>query len=283
MPSVPIPISLDHSTPTAQTYGMTSNSPSSSISISPQTPFFPPPGMANHMGSPRDIPGSLNPSSPPGAQSGFFKWAAASLGKSPPVHAQKGFDIPNTNGQHNDEEHHEHHDSFEFGDFDDLKSRSWTKQRRAVSMSGPSGITSMLTGFGATSPPTTSTSVPPRDLGNGPGGGAGSTPMSVPSNSVLAENAARGQGVLRRLSMSGSSFRPGFLSPNSATTTLPSPPAIQAQLPPQPAAVEQLKADAGVQRAATVSGARGRRYSDSGKKRGVSPMGERILRDHGHF
>ena len=186
---------------------MTSNSPSSSISISPQTPFFPPPGMANHMGSPRDIPGSLNPSSPPGAQSGFFKWAAASLGKSPPVNAQKGFDIPNTNGQHNDEEHHEHHDSFEFGDFDDLKSRSWTKQRRAVSMSGPSGITSMLTGFGATSPPTTSTSVPPRDLGNGPGGGAGSTPMSVPSNSVLAENAARGQGVLRRLSMSGSSFR----------------------------------------------------------------------------
>jgi hypothetical protein len=179
---------------------MTSNSPSSAISISPQTPFFPPPVNAQSLGA----------ASPPSANAGFFKWAqaAATLGKSPPAasadHAQpqRGFDIPQASHDHDD---HENHDSFEFGDFDDLKSRSWTKTRRAVSMSagpgqGASGISAMLSGFGA------GAASPPRvaaPIKEGTAVGA----MSMPGSGLLADKAAKGQGVLRRLSMSGSSFR----------------------------------------------------------------------------
>ena len=52
----------------------------------------------------------------------------------------------------------------------------------------------MLSGFGATSP----TVGQNKDF-NPPAAGG----MSVPTSGVLADNAARGQGVLRRLSMSG--------------------------------------------------------------------------------
>ena len=186
-------------TPSHHGGGMTSNSPSSAISISPQTPFFPPPATSQHIGA----------ASPPSANPGFFRWAqaAATLGKSPPPSAdhaqpQRGFDIPQIAHDHDD---HENHDSFEFGDFDDLKSRSWNKTRRAVSMSagpgqGASGITAMLSGFGAgaASPPKAAA-----PLKEGTAVGA----MSMPGSGLLADKAARGQGVLRRLSMSGSSFR----------------------------------------------------------------------------
>lgn len=216
MPSIPIPIEnprrASHPggpiTPPQLHPGMSSNSPSSSISISPQTPFFP--HGTTHPKAGTSEP--LTASSPTSA--GFFKWAAASLGRSPPAtDAQRGFDIPNPGhglAPRKPEEHdHENHDSFEFGDFDDLKSRSWN-QRRAVSMSGPSGISAMLAGFASTSPPvgaTTHGNV--REAAPSAGGGAngpGAMPMSLPSGGVLADNAARGHGVLRRLSMSGTNF-----------------------------------------------------------------------------
>lgn len=111
---------------------------------------------------------------------------------SPPLfnEKQRGFDVavPNVVDSDNDGEGH---DSFEFGDFSDLKSRSWTggQQRRAVSMSMPSaqgnnaGVASMLKGFGEA-------------------GGA-----STPAGGVMADKLARGQGVLRRLSFTGGGAR----------------------------------------------------------------------------
>ena len=197
MPSEPITITR---TPSNTSHPALSNqpnqtvlTPSSSLSISPQTPFLPPPGSGL---SPSTATPTANTSA------GFFKWAASTLAKSPgPMSPpQKGFNIPAVVDQNDDKDHdHESHDSFEFGDYQDLKSRSWTTNgRRAVSMSVPpgqgvSGITSMLKGFGE------SQNTPP------PGG-------------VMADKVAKGQGVLRRLSLSGNNYRVSvtgyrFLSP----------------------------------------------------------------------
>ncbi|WVQ99999.1 hypothetical protein IAU59_007142 [Kwoniella sp. CBS 9459] len=266
-----------------------SNTPGSSMSVSPQTPFFPPPGLAT--------------SSTPTQSSSLFKWAS-SFGKSPnsqtngnvtglgpsSLNKQSGFDVPPTI---QDVEDHEHeHDSFEFGDYGDLKSRSWTASagtggRRTMSMSyasgrqGQSGIAAMLKGgFGDNNTGQGQAMSPPA------GGGGAAPGQSMPVGGVMADKAAKGQGVLRRLSLSGGSYRPAFLSPPLQSAPLPpSPPAvpsIPAPAPAPPAAEPQLN------RAATITGAttassRGRRYSEGQRKRGVSPMGERILRDHGHF
>ncbi|WVF72796.1 hypothetical protein IAT40_007614 [Kwoniella sp. CBS 6097] len=287
-----------------------SNTPGSSMSVSPQTPFFPPPGLAT--------------SSTPTQSSGLFKWAS-SFGKSPnsqitgtgtgtghglgpsSPNKQSGFDVPPTI---QDVEDHEHeHDSFEFGDYGDLKSRSWTATtaaagagaggRRAMSLSygsgrqGQSGIAAMLKGgFGDNN--TGQGMSPP---GGGGAGGNGVGPgQSMPVGGVMADKAAKGQGVLRRLSLSGGNYRPAFFSPPLQSAPLPpSPPAVPSVPAPAPApaaatatALAPPAAEPQLNRAATITGAttasaRGRRYSEGQKKRGVSPMGERILRDHGHF
>ncbi|OCF39972.1 hypothetical protein I317_06226 [Kwoniella heveanensis CBS 569] len=292
--SAPIPIS--HTGPsTMPQHGaqpllsppLPSNTPGSSISVSPQTPFFPPPGLAT--------------STTPTQSSGLFKWAS-SFGKSPnsqtsgnalgpsSPNKQSGFDVPPTI---QDVEDHEHeHDSFEFGDYGDLKSRSWTAStgaggRRAMSMSyaagrsGQSGIAAMLKGgFGGDN---TGQGISPPAGGGGPGPG-----QSMPVGGVMADKAAKGQGVLRRLSLSGTSYRPAFLSPPLHSAPLPpSPPAVPSVPAPAPAPAPPI-AEPQLNRAATITGAttaaaRGRRYSEGQKKRGVSPMGERLLRDHGHF
>lgn len=178
--SQPIPIS----TPPPQMSSPAKDTPASSISISPQTPAMP-------------IQQNLSTTAP-NPNSGILQWArsfkspppqmSATLdATSPPAHQQKGFDIPAIHAEDHD---HDEHDSFEFGD---LSTRAWGKMgRRAVSMSMPSGqgITGMLSGFGATSPPK-----------HGEGLGVGSPPAQ---SGVLADKTARGQGVLRRLSISGS-------------------------------------------------------------------------------
>lgn len=269
----------------------TSASANSPQSYSPQTPFDRPAQLGGMPQSPpKALPIPLGKGSPPvsalgplspGASSGnFFKWAAASLGKSPTATnplANGGMSIP----QSGQDDHHgdhalENHDSFEFGDLDDLKSRSWATGRRAASMSQPSGrpsgISSMLTGFGASPMSPTETSS---------------------GSSILADNAAKGQGIMRRLSISGSFprqsaiFSPplGGPGPSPANMTQPAPAPAPVAAPVKP--IEPPQPDpATVQRAATIGGkvdrGRERRFSE-GKKRGVSPMGERILRDHGHF
>ncbi|RSH88754.1 hypothetical protein EHS25_002982 [Saitozyma podzolica] len=301
------------------------HSPSSSLSISPQTPFFPPPGA----------PLSPLGSSATPTQSGFIKWASGfSLGKSPvspPLSSTRGFEIPHLQSpsqshQHptsasmpasaivmDEDDHHAHerHDAFEFGDLGDMKNKSWTgatatANRRAVSMSmasgqSASGITSMLRGFGSTS----AASGPGQHgevtspIGFSPGGGTGhnqngtSPPASMPQGGVLADKAAKGQGLLRRFSIGGGFARSPFLSPPSGSSALPpSPPhasmsttapaasaPVQSAIPP-PLPVHHA-VDEGLKPRMT---ARGRRYSETGaRKRGVSPMGERILRDQVHF
>ncbi|WVR07489.1 hypothetical protein IAU60_004531 [Kwoniella sp. DSM 27419] len=280
--TAPIPIS---SSPTHSSYSHANNpilsppqpshTPGSSVSISPQTPFFPPPGLAT--------------SSTPTQSSGLIKWAS-SFGKSPSntisnmsPNKQSGFDVPPT--IHDEEDHEHEHDSFEFGDYGDLKSRSWAGtsvgSRRCMSMSyapgAQSGIAAMLKG----------------GFGDAPAGGGTNTGQpvggnSMPAGSVLADKAAKGQGVLRRLSMSGGSYRASFLSPPMQSTPLPpSPPTVT--IPAVGAAPAPPQAEPQLNRAATVTGVatsgRGRRYSEGQgqRKRGVSPMGERILRDHGGF
>lgn len=209
------------------------HSPSSSLSISPQTPFFPPPGA----------PLSPLGSSATPTQSGFIKWASGfSLGKSPvspPLSSTKGFEIPHLQSpsqshQHqtsaslpasaivmDEDDHHAHerHDAFEFGDFGDMKNKSWTgatatANRRAVSMSmasgqTASGITSMLRGFGSTSAASGQHGEVTSPIGFSPASGPGhnqngtSPPASMPQGGVLADKAAKGQGLLRRFSIGG--------------------------------------------------------------------------------
>lgn len=200
MPTDPIAIST---TPPKPHFGQLPNqnttTPSSSLSISPQTPFLPPPGM-----SPSNATATVTPT--PSNSQGFFKWAST-FAKSPGAMSptlsqqQKGFDIPSVGDDNHDD--HEAHDSFEFGDFSDLKSRSWSG-RRTVSMSMAPGqmagqhgnISSMLKGFGESpSPSTAINGTMPTPTQGGPAGG------------VMADKLAKGQGVLRRLSLSGSSYR----------------------------------------------------------------------------
>ncbi|WVW85622.1 hypothetical protein I302_107660 [Kwoniella bestiolae CBS 10118] len=256
-----------------------STTPGSSISVSPQTPFTS--TGQNNLGV------STTPTATTGG--GMFKWAS-SLGKSPtngnaiePT-KQRGFDIPH-------EDDHDEHDSFEFGDF---TAKSWAGAgggRRTMSMSLPSAAKSPTSsspiaailkgGFGETSPA--------GSAGQGHSLGTG----------VLADKAAKGQGVLRRLSLSGSGYRPAFLSPPLPSAPLPpSPPSSQnipsipgpAQAPAQAQAQAPgpPQAEPQINRAYTITGgpsaaSRSRRFSEGTKKRGVSPMGERLLRDHGHF
>ncbi|ORY35574.1 hypothetical protein BCR39DRAFT_21148 [Naematelia encephala] len=245
--------------------------PSSTLSISPQTPLSPSQGLAT------------SPS--PQTQPGLFKWAS-SFSKSPthnPPTTNTPMPLPSPQVFRPEEHEHEAHDSFEFGDMSDLRSRSWSTSRRAVSVSGSSGISSLLKGFGATSasPAVAST---PLTAGNNVTQqqsemSQASVPAPGPGPGVMADKVAKGQGVLRRFSMSGVGFaRPPFMSPPNTAAPLPTDTAPTIAPP-----IEPPTADPTVQRANTVSGARGRRYSETTKKRGVSPMGERILREHGHF
>ncbi|WWC90711.1 uncharacterized protein L201_005648 [Kwoniella dendrophila CBS 6074] len=270
-----------------------SNTPGSSASVSPQTPFL---AIPSSLG----ITPTQNTGGGGGGGSSFYKWAS-SLGKSPTnlnqpglgnsPNKQKGFDVP---GTHADDHDHEHHDSFEFGD---LNSRSWNPGsaggRRTMSLSFESKspnnpnspIASMLKGgFGGESGGT--------NAGGGGGGGSGISPSQIGSgslqNGVLADKAAKGQGVLRRLSLSG---RPAFLSPPLPSAPLPPSPPNSANIPsiPAPAPASTSTSAPGPPEAepqltkSFTTGSRGRRFSEGTKKRGVSPMGERILRDHGHF
>ena len=199
MPSDPVAITCTPPQDRSSLSTLPNTTPSSSFSVSPQTPFYPPPGH----------PAAANTSVPvtTGAGNSFFKWAASTLAKSPSamspplpspsINQQKGFDIPVMADDHE----HETHDSFEFGDFNDLKSRSWTGGRRAASMSAPksSGVTSMLRGFGATDPVQTQAAQGQAQA------------KTQPQGQLVAENAARGQGVLRRLSLSGAGYRVSLL------------------------------------------------------------------------
>lgn len=63
-----------------------------------------------------------------------------------------------------------------------------------MSMPAGQGISGMLSGFSPTSPPTHG--------GGAEGLGVGSPPAQM-SGSVMADKTARGQGVLRRLSIGG--------------------------------------------------------------------------------
>jgi len=183
MPTEPIAISTTPPNPSHPTLAPNPNTtPSSDLSISPQTPFLTQPGMS---------PSSATPT--PTISQGFFKWAASTLPKSPPVQ-QRGFDLPAvTVADHETDLEHESYDSFEYGDFSDLKLRPWGGGRRAVSMSmpsgqGASGIGSMLKGFGESPNPA----------------------QSPPAAGVMADKYSKGQGVLRRLSFSGANYRVRF-------------------------------------------------------------------------
>ncbi|WVQ81857.1 hypothetical protein IAT38_003984 [Cryptococcus sp. DSM 104549] len=282
----PIPIAPDHALPHA---GHGGHAPlTSPSSLSPQTPFFPPPGMG---GTPAQ-PGSL------------FKWAASFGRASPPVAgsapgggAGRGLGGSPSAGSVTPaivKDDHDEHDSFEFGDF----GGSWVKGRRAMSMSGSasgqSGIAAMMKNGGS----------PTESRGDafvaGAAAGAGAGAGRLAGGGVMADKAAKGQGVLRRLSLSGAGYRPPFLSPPLTSSGLPpSPPSatptntLAAPPPPTPvgsvgdATIERSSALGAGHAAAAAAGmnkGRGRRYSEGvGKKRGVSPMGERILREHGHF
>ncbi|ORX38508.1 hypothetical protein BD324DRAFT_649873 [Kockovaella imperatae] len=276
--TAPIPIGSDPKTsPTNMAIPAPSHTPSSSLSISPQTPFYPPSGL-----SPPPIAGlgALSTTAP--ASGGFFKWAS-SFSKSPSVPESLGSGrdemtprrasqpLEQVSAMEQQQQDHESHDSFEFGDWNDLKSRAWNKNRRALSVSMPrqSGISAMLSPNGPGS--TMSTTAQP------------SNGMAMsPPNGVLADKAAKGQGVLKRMSFS-SGMRPPFITPGPL-----SPPAVttHATVADPTLSRAPIAAGADIQRAKTISGppsGRGRRMSDATKKRGVSPMGERLLRDHGHF
>lgn len=157
---------------------------------------------------------------------------------------------------------------FEFGDFRDTSAQSWANGRRAMSVSAPyggpgqSGITELLKSNGSYSP--------------------------TEPKGVMADKVARGQGVLRRLSMGGYK---GIISPPPQNSTLPPSPSQPATLPPP---APPAPTPVGSQGAAEINKAaalgantrvRGRRYSETAgtRKRGVSPMGERLLREQGHF
>jgi hypothetical protein len=176
-----------------------SQTPSSSLSISPQTPFFPPPSLANTIGSPTSNPTLAT--SP--TNKNFIRYAAA-LSKSPPtttpmgITTQRGFQPIQPLDHDHDHDHPEHHDSFEFGDYGDLKSKSWTAgvNRRAASISGPVPTTQGQAGQGLGIMGGLSAS---RAEG-------GSLSGQGQQGGVMADKVAKGQGVLRRLSLSGGSF-----------------------------------------------------------------------------
>ncbi|AFR95632.1 hypothetical protein J008_03514 [Cryptococcus neoformans] len=249
----PIPINPD-ATSARQTSppGLSTTNPGSSASsISPHTPFFPPPGLAS----------SATPTQP----SSLFKWAA-SFGRSPPKPPTIGVDSSQKKAGTEGAEHE--NVPFEFGDFRDTNAQSWANGRRAMSVSAPyggpgqSGITELLRNNGSYSP--------------------------TEPKGVMADKVARGQGVLRRLSMGGYK---GIISPPPQNAALPpSPPQAATLPPPAPPAPTPVGSQgvAEINKAAALGGntrIRGRRYSENAgtRKRGVSPMGERLLREQGHF
>ncbi|CAK9781076.1 hypothetical protein CC85DRAFT_325607 [Cutaneotrichosporon oleaginosum] len=138
----------------------------------------------------------------------------------------------------------------EFGDIGDLRTKGWAAAqqrgaRRAMSMSvSPSA----LTGF---------------------------TAMSPPQATALRDNLARGEGALRRLSLGGFG-RPTPMPTQQNQPVVPNPTPISTHAPPEP----MLAPPPPPAEHRRVSQGR-RRFSESGaRRRGVSPMGERILRDH---
>jgi hypothetical protein len=241
MPSFPIPITpsspttnrnMSNTNPTTHSLSQdfSSTSPASAMSISPQTPAMQAPLISPSTASGGAGSGSIlkwaqsfskSPSNP-NASNGIHSSAPAppATATAVPANQQIGFDIPPSSTSHSHHDHHDHdeHDSFEFGDIslNEMKARSLGRMsRRAVSMSiAPSGggmsnggIAAMLSGFGAKSPPAGSGA---DGFGNGVGAGTsyGSLGMgSPPPSGVLADKAAKGQGVLRRLSIGGSGFR----------------------------------------------------------------------------
>lgn len=128
-----------------------------------------------------------------------------------------------------DHDHDEHHDVFEFGDFNHMAKGSWTGHgRRAASMSMASGANAVGAGsmgneqslsaiFAASGSSFGGMPSPTQEMGPGQGQGQGMMiPKSGPASSppgagfrggVVADNAAKGVGVLRRLSLSGSLTR----------------------------------------------------------------------------
>ncbi|KAE8542573.1 hypothetical protein D1P53_001353 [Cryptococcus gattii VGV] len=249
----PIPINSDTSSDRqASPPGLSTTTPASSaLSVSPQTPFFPPLALAS----------SATPTQP----GSLFKWAA-SFGRSPPKPAMTGVDNSQKKAGTEGAEHE--NSPFEFGDFKDINTQPWASGRRAMSVSvpyggpGQSGITELLKNHGSFSPPE--------------------------PKGVMADKMARGEGVLRRLSMGAYK---GIISPPPQNSTLPPSPSQLATLPP-PAPPAPTPAGsqgaAEINKAAALGGntrTRGRRYSENTgtRKRGVSPMGERLLREQGHF
>lgn len=274
MPSQPIPINTHTDGPTVNASG------------TPQTPFA---GGAVGLGS--SAPGSI-----------FAKWSAFSTVKSPttgsgnsPPRAMPA--ISPLDDDHDD-----------IGDLNDLKSRGWAAaaaargQRRAVSLSMSPGSSLLSGNYSMTSTTNSST---------------GSSPPTSFANPLMTDKMARGEGVLRRLSMGGGFGRVSrhgtvaivpagdgcFLGVRAWKTKalcdaadtnpqptvpppVPEPPSSMpiASLPQQqPALAAHPPPQADVARANTVGGGR-RRFSESaGRRRPVSPMGERILRDQVHF
>ncbi|KAL1406331.1 hypothetical protein Q8F55_008030 [Vanrija albida] len=227
-----------------------SDGPTVNASGTPQTPFA---GGAVGLGS--SAPGSI-----------FAKWSAFSTVKSPTTGAGNAPPraLPSVSPLDDD--------SDDIGDLNDLKSRGWAAaaaargQRRAVSLSMSPGSSLLSGNYSMTSTTNSST---------------GSSPPTTFVNPLMTDKMARGEGVLRRLSMGGGFSRPTVPPP------VPEPPSSTpiASLPQQqPAlAAHPPPPQADVARANTVGGGR-RRFSESaGRRRPVSPMGERILRDQVHF
>ncbi|GMK55494.1 hypothetical protein CspeluHIS016_0205500 [Cutaneotrichosporon spelunceum] len=141
------------------------------------------------------------------------------------------------------------HVADEFGDIGDLRQRGWAAAqqrgtRRAMSMSmSPTAV-------------------------------SGFSPMSPPQANALRDNLSRGEGALRRLSLGGFG-KPTPMPMAPAQPAVPAPPVAQSAPRPEPMLAPPARpADRPV-------GHGRRRFSESsGRRRGVSPMGERILRDH---
>ena len=226
--SKPIPIGSSPTTPPLQPPSKLpmpgpSNSPTSSFSTSPQTPFYPAGLSSPPMTGPGAVGiGGMSTTAPPNA--GFFKWAS-SFSKSPSApdglvapppsiatmdettpRASQGFGARPGGALFDDDDTTEQHDSFEFGDWNDLKSRTWhNSSRRAMSMSlprGQSGISAML----SANPSGRAVSASAQGAATTGAGGVSGTQgaMSPPplAGGVMADKLAKGQGVLRRISFS---------------------------------------------------------------------------------
>ncbi|KAL7422764.1 hypothetical protein Q5752_002058 [Cryptotrichosporon argae] len=266
MPSAPIPITQQtppHASPAI------SSTLSSAVSASPQTPFFQtslfrwPSANKSPLGSPLPLPDlSAKPTSASAKNAAGAGAGAVGMGMA--MGMPSAFDDEDTHG--------EHHDALD-DDLGTMQARAYAAHaslRRAASMSQPA-------------PPATGVFAALAD--SGPAGAMGA---------AMGDRVGRGQGVLRRLSLGGGFTRP-FISPlgqsppqPAAATSLPTPAVASAAAPapafvPAPAPAPPVATTDDLPPALGPKSAR-RRFSESGaKRRGVSPMGERILRDHAHF